>query len=126
MHTRESAKSGLVKKYNRGTIVLVLSVGDELSLVWQGGKTGYIENDELEFYPLKTDEELRSGVLSYRGKINAKKKIVVHMQARSKSSTLTRAVCGTYVDILSEKNGWYEVELKGLHGYVPTDSVTLN
>ena len=117
-----SAKGTLLKNCKAGTIVSVLAIGNGYTRINYKGTVGYIKTACLKFYG--DSESTAQGVLSYKGNTGGGTTVNVRNTPKGDSAKVAEWRTGTEVTILSHANGWYEIEAKGIHGYVMDEFLT--
>lgn len=120
----ESDKSKLLKKCKAGTVVIVLEYGEGHCKINYKGTDGYVSTDCLKFYGTNV-KALGTGVLSYNGKTTGKTTINIRNAPDKSSETIDEWRTGTKVAVFCHEDGWYEVELNGIHGYIMEKFLTL-
>ena len=117
-----SSKGTLLKNCKAGTIVSVLAIGNGYTRINYKGTVGYIKTACLKFYG--DSESTAQGVLSYKGNTGGGTTVNVRNTPKGDSAKVAEWRTGTEVTILSHANGWYEIEAKGVHGYVMDEFLT--
>lgn len=117
-----SSKGTLLKNCKAGTIVSVLAIGNGYTRINYKGTVGYIKTACLKFYG--DSGSTAQGVLSYKGNTGGGTTVNVRNTPKGDSAKVAEWRTGTEVTILSHANGWYEIEAKGIHGYVMEKYVT--
>ena len=117
-----SSKGTLLKNCKAGTIVSVLAIGNGYTRINYKGTVGYIKTACLKFYG--DSESTAQGVLSYKGNTGGGTTVNVRNTPKGYSAKVAEWRTGTEVTILSHANGWYEIEAKGIHGYVMDEFLT--
>ena len=117
-----SSKGTLLKNCKAGTIVSVLAIGNGYTRINYKGTVGYIKTACLKFYG--DSESTAQGVLSYKGNTGGGTTVNVRNTPKGDSAKVAEWRTGTEVTILSHANGWYEIEAKGIHGYVMDEFLT--
>ncbi len=117
-----SSKGTLLKNCKAGTIVSVLAIGNGYTRINYKGTVGYIKTACLKFYG--DSESTAQGVLSYKGNTGGGTTVNVRNMPKGDSAKVAEWRTGTEVTILSHANGWYEIEAKGIHGYVMDEFLT--
>ena len=117
-----SSKGTLLKNCKAGTIVSVLAIGNGYTRINYKGTVGYIKTACLKFYG--DSGSTAQGVLSYKGNTGGGTTVNVRNTPKGDSAKVAEWRTGTEVTILSHTNGWYEIEAKGIHGYVMDEFLT--
>ncbi len=124
LRAKASSNASVIKQCKAGTIVAVLKTGNTFTQINYNGTVGYILTSCLQFH--SPDAEAEGGaLLSYNGKTNGSTTVNVRNQPSKDSAKVATWNTGTAVVILSHKDGWYEIEAKGIHGYVMDQYVTV-
>lgn len=118
-----SNNATVIKTCKAGVIVPVIEVGKTYTKVNYKGTIGYVKNSSLQFYSA-TSQDTTTGKLSYKGKTNGGTTVNVRCKADEKSAVVATWKTGTAVRILSIAKGWYEIEAKGIHGWVLQEYLT--
>ena len=113
----------VLKTCKAGVIVSVIEVGKTYTKVNYKGTIGYVKNSSLQFYSAAS-QDTATGKLSYKGKTNGATTVNVRCKADKESAVVATWETGTAVRILSTANGWYEIEAKGIHGWVLQEYLT--
>ena len=113
----------VLKTCKAGVIVSVIEVGKTYTKVNYKGTIGYVKNSSLQFYSA-AHQDTATGKLSYKGKTNGATTVNVRCKADKESAVVATWETGTAVRILSSANGWYEIEAKGIHGWVLQEYLT--
>ena len=113
----------VLKTCKAGVIVSVIEVGKTYTKVNYKGTIGYVKNSSLQFYSAAS-QDTATGKLSYKGKTNGGTTVNVRCKADKESVVVATWETGTAVRILSTANGWYEIEAKGIHGWVLQEYLT--
>ena len=117
-----SSKGTLLKNCKAGTIVSVLAIGNGYTRINYKGTVGYIKTACLKFYG--DSGSTAQGVLSYKGNTGGGTTVNGRNTPKGDSAKVAEWRTGTEVTILSHTNGWYEIEAKGIHGYVMDEFLT--
>ena len=117
-----SNTAAVLKTCKAGVIVAVLREGQEYTQVCCQGTVGYVKSSSLRF-PAAA-ENPASALLTYKGRPGG---ATVNVRCAPDRESVAVAVwdAGTAVTVLSFADGWYEVEAKGIHGYVMEEFVTV-
>jgi SH3-like domain-containing protein len=118
-----SENATVLKTCKAGVIVSVIEVGKTYTKVNYKGTIGYVKNSSLQFYSAAS-QDTATGKLSYKGKTNGATTVNVRCKADKESVVVATWETGTAVRILSTANGWYEIEAKGIHGWVLQEYLT--
>lgn len=114
---KASKKSDLVAKCKAGTVVMVLKYGREFCKVCYGNKEGYVLTSCLKF-PGTDITVIGTGLISHKGRTSGSTMVNIRGDGDSDAHRIAEWRTGTEVLVFSQKNGWYEVEYKGVHGWV--------
>ena len=115
-----SEKGKQLKKSKAGTIVSVLRIGGRYTKVNDGGRVGFVLTNSLQFC---SPQEMPIGTaqLICKGQSNGSTEVNVR-NARDKSSARIAAwKTGTEVIVHGFRDGWWDIELDGLRGWVMED-----
>ena len=124
LRAKASSNASVIKQCKAGTIVAVLKTGNTFTQINYNGTVGYILTSCLQFH--SPDAEAEGGaLLSYNGKTNGSTTVNVRNQPSKDSAKVATWNTGTAVVNLSHKDGWYEIEAKGIHGYVMDQYITV-
>ncbi|MBR1585939.1 MAG: SH3 domain-containing protein [Clostridia bacterium] len=126
LHRGASKESRTIKICDPGVMVMVLKKGDTYSKVNYKGTVGYIKNTSMKFFGAVEKDAVTAGTLSSKGKVTGKTSITVRNNADKTSSVVAKWQVGTEVTILSNTKDWYEIEAKGIRGYVKSEFLTMN
>lgn len=124
MWKKASKKSDLVKKCKAGTVVMVIQYGREFSKILYDGKEGYVLTSCLKFAGADIPTP-GTGVISYGGRATGSTTVNIRGAGNSSAHRIAEWRTGTEVLVFSHKNGWYEVECRGIHGWVHEKYLTL-
>ncbi|MBR1585335.1 MAG: SH3 domain-containing protein [Clostridia bacterium] len=124
MREGPSVKTAMFYTCYAGVIAVVLKVGKSYTRINYQGVEGYVKTSSLLFYGGENVKKTAPGVLSYNGKTTGRTTINLRNQPDRKSIVVASWPTGTEVTILNHKNGWYEVEARGIRGYVMEEYVT--
>lgn len=124
MWKKASKNSDLVKKCKAGTVVMVLDYGSKFCKIRYDDKEGYVLTSCLRFSG-KAVEPIGTGKISYKGKTTGSTTVNIRGAGNSDAHRIAEWRTGTEVTVFSHKNGWYEVEYRGVHGWVQEQFLTL-
>lgn len=119
-----SENAAVIKQCKAGTIVAVLETGKTFTKINYNGTMGYILTGCLQFCAPVTETQ-GNALISYKGKTNGSTTVNIRNQADKGSAKVAIWKTGTAVILLSHADGWYEVEAKGIRGFVMEEFVTL-
>ena len=105
-------------------IVPVLEEEDSRVLVIYGEDRGYLSKKNAEVVPVL--KEFRTGKISLKGNTSGRAKINVRFGPGAKDKIMGEWKTGTRVAITAEKEGFYQVEAKGLRVWVQAEYLTLD
>jgi len=125
MREKPSKKSDMVKNCKAGRIAIVLEWGKEYTRILYNNAEGYVLTSCLKFYPTDV-QTLGTGVLSWKGKATGRTEINIRSAPDKPSKKIGQWKTGTKVTVFTLKDGWYEIEFKGEHGYVLEEYLTLS
>lgn len=118
----ESAKA--IKQCKAGTVVAVLEYGSKFCQVDYQGQVGYVLTRCLQFHDSNV-QPLGTGMLTYNGKCTGRTTINIRHETSGKSAKIAEWKTGTQVTVFDFADGWYEIEYKGIHGYVMEKFLTM-
>lgn len=125
MWKKASKKSELITKCKAGTVVMVLEYGREFCRIRYNGKEGYVLTSCLRF-PGKNVAAIGTGKISYNGKATGSTTVNIRGAGSSSAHKIAEWRTGTEVTVFGYKDGWYEVEYRGIHGWVQEKYLTLD
>ena len=118
----ESAKA--IKQCKAGTVVAVLEYGSKFCQVDYQGQVGYVFTRCLQFHDSNL-QPMGTGMLTYNGKGTGRTTINIRHETSGKSAKIAEWKTGTQVTVFDFADGWYEIEYKGIHGYVMEKFLTM-
>lgn len=123
---RKTANSNgkVVKKIKAGTIVLVLEIGEKWVKIQSQNQIGYIAGNCLHFYPSDT-KAIATGTISYKGKTTVNTMINIRNAADKGSYKVAEWKVGKKVTVLSQTDGWVEIEADGICGYIMEEFISI-
>lgn len=121
---KASKKSDLVAKCKAGTVVMVLKYGSEFCKIRYGDREGYVLTSCLRFPGLDI-EVIGAGQISYKGRTSGSTTVNIRGAGNRDAHRIAEWRTGTEVLVFSHKDGWYEVEYKGVHGWVQEQYLTM-
>lgn len=124
MREKPSANGRTVRQCKAGTVVIVLEAGAEWTKVRYREFEGYVLTRCLRFSDGKADV-MGTGVLTYNGYSNGSTSINVRNAPDREAVKIAEWKTGTEVTVFSLNNGWYEIEHRGLHGFVMENYLTM-
>jgi len=124
MREKPSKKSDMVKNCKAGRIAIVLEWGKEYTRILYNNAEGYVLTSCLKFYAADT-EVLGTGTLTWEGKATGRAKINVRSAADKSAKKIGEWKTGTQVTVFALRDGWYEIEFEGQHGYVMEKYLTM-
>ncbi len=113
----DSSSGKLVKNCTAGAVVLVLEMGEEFSKIFYDGDMGYVLTSCLALCDA-SGEVPGKGTLALNGKTDGRSTINIRNTTSTGSYKVAEWKTGTQVTLLSQEDGWYEVENDGIRGYV--------
>lgn len=125
MWKKANKNSDLVKRCKAGTVVMVLDYGSKFCRIRYDGKEGYVLTSCLRFSG-KAVETIGTGKISYKGKTTGSTTVNIRGAGNSDAHRIAEWRTGVEVTVFSHKNGWYEVEYQGVHGWVQEKFLTMN
>ncbi|MBQ9263429.1 MAG: SH3 domain-containing protein [Clostridia bacterium] len=127
LHRGASKESRTIKICKPGVMVMVLKADEPYSKVNYQGTVGYVKNTSLQFFGAAAqDAFFSSGLISSKGKTTGKTTIRIRNTADQASAVVANWQVGTPVTVLSNPKGWYEIEAKGIRGFVKEEFLTMN
>ena len=121
---KASEKGKLIKRCKAGTLVYVLEYSRKYCRISYDGKEGWVLTSCLKFFD-SSAEPIGEGVLTYNGKATGRTTINVRNNPDSSAAVIDDWRTGTTVIVFGLKNGWYEIEHNGMHGYVMQKYLTM-
>lgn len=115
LRTKASDSSKALQKCKAGTVVMVLEYGRNFCKISDDGNVGYVQTSCLKWYDAETEG---TGLLSYNGRTTGSTTINVRNTASGDSAKIAEWETGTKVEVFGLEKGWYEIEYKGIHGFV--------
>lgn len=107
----------LTSKCAAGAVVPILAIEGDFALLHYGKYIGYTHTDNLKFYAPVT-EILGEGLISYKGKTNGRSTINIRGTASKSGPAVAKWKTGVPVVVFSLNDDWYEIEAKGVRGFV--------
>lgn len=135
LRAKSSSKGKVITKCKTNRIVLVLKSGKNYSKVYYDGMVGYVLTSALRFYPVGGVQEaeagdgaseIRSGWISFRGKLKSRNTINIRMNGKNGSRILGDYIAGTPVTVFSQSGKWSEIEVDGYRAFILSEYVTLD
>ena len=124
LRKKASEKGKLIKQCKAGTIVTVLDYGAKWTRIKDGKREGYIKTSSLTFLPANR-EPIALADLSWRGTTTGGTRINIRNEASKQSFVIGEWRTGTDVEVFSFKDGWYEVDAFGMHGFVMEEFIKI-
>ncbi len=124
LRSSASKDARAIKQCKAGTIVAVLGIGNTFTKVNYNGTAGYILTSCLQFHA-PVEETQGNALISYNGKTNGSTTVNIRNQSEKDSAKVAVWKTGTEVIVLSHADGWYEIEAKGIRGFVMEEFVTV-
>ena len=121
---KASKKSDVITKCKAGTVVMVYEYGREFCKVNYNGKAGYVLTSCLRF-PDASMATPVTGVISYHGRATGSTTVNIRGAGNSSAHKIAEWRTGSEVFVYGHKDGWYEVEFRGIHGWVQDKYLTL-
>ena len=103
-------------------VVPVLEAEDDRYLVMVNGKRGYLKAADAEL--LEPAAETKTGKISVNGSTSGRATVKMRFGPSGKDKVMANWKTGTRVAIVDRKDGFYQVEAKGLRLWVQEDYVT--
>ena len=111
-------------KIPANTLLTVLEADKTRLYVPYKGKYGYISRSDVELIPV-TSDDFQRGTVSVNGKTAGSVQITIRSQASAKSASLTKWKVGTSVAVLGKKDDFYQVEARGIRGWIQEKYLTV-
>ena len=115
LRAKASDSGKALQKCKAGTVVMVLETGAKWSKISYKDTVGYVLTGCLKWYDAETEG---TGLLSYNGRTTGSTTINVRNAPSGDSAKIAEWATGTKVEIFGLEKGWYEIEYKGIHGFV--------
>lgn len=112
-----SDKGDVLDRCPAGTVVQVVKYGKSYCQIVFEGHVGYVKTACLKFADPKV-APMGTWLLSYNGKTTGAGQVPLRSDKSNESAIIVKLRSGTEVTVFSKYGAWYEVEYKGLHGYV--------
>lgn len=109
-----SVSTSIVTTLKAGAKVNVLSETNGWSKVDANGKVGYVSSS---FLISKQESTIKYVSIDPSSTLN------VRESASTKGNVVTKLKNGTKVEVVSESNGWSEVKVNGIKGYVASEYI---
>lgn len=122
LRARASDSGKMLRKCKAGTVVMVLETGAKWSKISYKDTVGYVLTGCLKWYDAETEG---TGLLSYNGRATGSTTVNVRNTPSGNSAKIAEWATGTEVEIFGLKKGWYEIEYKGIHGFVMEKYLTV-
>lgn len=122
LRAQASDSGKALQKCKAGTVVMVLEYGRNWCKISDDGNVGYVQTDCLKWYDAETEG---TGLLSYNGRTTGSTTINVRNTSSGDSAKIAEWPTGTEVEVFGLEKGWYEIEYKGIHGFVMEKYLTL-
>lgn len=122
LRAKASDNGKMLKKCKAGTVVMVLESGAQWSKICYKDTVGYVLTGCLKWYDDKTEG---TGLLSYNGRTTGSTTINVRNAPAGDSAKIAEWATGTEVEVFGLEKGWYEIEYKGIHGFVMEKFLTI-
>lgn len=122
LRAKASDSGKMLKKCKAGTVVMVLETGSRWSKISYKDTVGYVLTGCLKWYDAQTEG---TGLLSYNGRATGSTTVNVRNAPSGDSAKIAEWPTGTEVEIFGLEKGWYEIEYKGIHGFVMEKYLTV-
>ncbi|MDP4103714.1 MAG: SH3 domain-containing protein [Bacillota bacterium] len=117
-----SASSAVLANLANSTEVQVLSSSNGWAKIQVNGQTGYVSTDYLsESKPNNTSTQQEQQVVTKYVNVSLGSSLNMRKSPSVNSSIIVKIARGVEVTVLSEANGWANIEAYGQTGYVSTD-----
>ena len=107
--------SNTICKCLAGTIIPVLGFENGFIKCYVNSFVGYIKETAIRYYP---------SVKTIKGVIK-QNSVNIRLEPNKNAYKIASLSSGKLVNVIQESNGWYEIEVDGIHGYVQKKFVTL-
>ena len=127
-------KSGATLKNSAGkktarlpacSILPVISLGSKNAKVIYNGKTGFVSLSDVDLTGF-VSEIIGSGTITLNGNASGRAEIKIRYAGSSSGKVVDNWKTGTKVTVLDEKNGFCQIEAKGLRVWVQDKYLTLD
>ena len=127
LRKRANAQSPMVKRCKPGVIVEILGSSRGFYKINYKGTEGYVVKGAIQ---LIEDTPLGRGVLQYKGYTTGSTKINIRQTPKKAGALCGEWETGTEVEVFSwagkdYAGKWYEIQAKGIHGFVQAEYLTL-
>ena len=95
-----------------------------LYVIYNGIK-GYISRGDAELTDPLPAQGIRSGVVSYKGNTSGLTRVRVRYSGSAKGKVLDEWKTGTRVNVLAQKDGFYQIDGRGMRVWVQEDFLTV-
>ena len=124
MRNKGNVKATMIYTCKAGRLAAVLKVGKGYTQINYQGAVGYVKTSSLKFCAALSAKKVSTGKLSYNGRMTGRTDINVRNDPSGKAIAVASWPTGTEVTVLSLKDGWYEIEARGIRGYVMEEYLT--
>jgi mannosyl-glycoprotein endo-beta-N-acetylglucosaminidase len=116
-----SVSSAVLAKLANGTEIQVLSSSSGWAKIQVNGKTGYVSTDYLTETKPNTSTQQEQQVVTKYVNVSLGSSLNMRKSPSVNSSVIVKIAKGVEVTVLSEANGWSNIEAYGQTGYVNTE-----
>ena len=116
-----SVSSAVLTKLANGTEIQVLSSSSGWAKIQVNGKTGYVSTDYLTETKPNTSTQQEQQVVTKYVNVSLGSSLNMRKSPSENSSIIVKIARGVEVTVLSEANGWANIEAYGQTGYVSTE-----
>ena len=106
-------------------VLPVLRSEEKRLYVIYNGIKGYISRGDAELTDPLPAQGIRSGVISYKGNTSGLTKVRVRYSGSAKGKVLDEWKTGTRVNVLAQKDGFYQIDGRGMRVWVQEDFLTV-
>ena len=124
MRKSPSESGTTIRKCSAGTVVAVLEVGDSFTKIRYRDDVGYVLTRCLVFCNPERGT-IGTGMITLKGNGSGRADINVRNAPTREAVVVKSWKTGTLVEVFSFRDGWYEVEYKGVHAFVKEDYLTM-
>ena len=122
LRATKSKKAFVMGHCDKSMVVRVIKTGPTWTFVDLEGVRAYVLTSGLTFYD-NAPKNYAAGIITFRGK--TKSKNTIHVRTAPRGKQITDFPTGTPVTVFSEEDGWFEVDVAGMHCYIASEFVTL-
>jgi mannosyl-glycoprotein endo-beta-N-acetylglucosaminidase len=117
----DSQSSSVIVKLQNGTEVQVISTSNGWAKVQANGQIGYVSTDFLSDTKPNTGTQEKEQVVTKYVNVSLGSSLNMRKNPSVNASIIVKIARGVAVTVLSESNGWANIEAYGQTGYVSTE-----